>query len=54
MLVNLFIEKLKLTFNKPPESLEEQEAKMRENLVKEEELKVQLAEALEHEAQAAD
>jgi len=40
LLVNLFIEKLKLTYHQTPESQEEKEAKMRENLQKEEELRV--------------
>jgi hypothetical protein len=38
MLVNLFIEKLKLTFNEPGPIVEDQESKMRENLTKVEEL----------------
>jgi len=39
LMVNLFIEKLKLTFSQPPEASEDREQRMRENLMREAELK---------------
>jgi len=54
LLINLFIQKLKLTFKDAPPSEEEKEAQMRANLDKKKELQEQLNEAKENEVSQPD